>query len=144
MIRIGRIVAALLIICLIFTARPQAEDMKAAAQNYEASCAGCHATSGHGDGKGAMTLKTKPGDFTDCSRMAKFSDEELFKIVKSGGLAGGESADMPAYSAGYSDDEIHALVAYVRHFCDKQTRKSGMLDAAQTNSQLSTYSAPII
>ena len=104
---------------LVTTHRLWAADIKAAAQNYSDSCAGCHGASGHGDGKDAATLKTKPGDFTDCSRMAKFSDDQLFTIVKTGGQAGGESPDMPAYSAGYGDDEIHDLATYVRQFCKK-------------------------
>ncbi len=111
--------AELVIACLLATTRLWAADMKAAAQNYRDSCSGCHGASGHGDGKDAATLKTKPGDFADCSRMAKFSDAQLLKIVKDGGKAAGESADMPAWSNGYDDNEIQDLVAYVRQFCRK-------------------------
>jgi high-affinity iron transporter len=67
----------------------RAANLKAAANNYSESCAGCHGATGHGDGKDATTLKTKPGDFADCKRMAKFSDDQLFKIVKDGGSSRG-------------------------------------------------------
>lgn len=110
---------AVLTACFISATRLSAADMNAAAQNYSDSCTGCHGASGHGDGKDAATLKTKPGDFANCPRMAKFSDEQLFKIIKDGGPAGGESADMSSWSKGYDDDEIRDLVAYVRQFCRK-------------------------
>jgi high-affinity iron transporter len=113
------LVSVLLATFVVTATRLRAADMKAAAQNYADSCAGCHGASGHGDGKDAATLKTKPGDFTDCSRMAKFSDDQLFNIVKNGGQAAGEGPDMPAYSEGYGDNEIHDLVTYVRQFCKK-------------------------
>lgn len=115
--RMPLVLVSLLLTFFVTAARLWAADMKAAAQNYSDSCGGCHGASGHGDGKDAATLKTRPGDFTDCSRMAKFTDDQLFKIVKAGGQAGGESPDMPAYSAGYGDDEIHDLISYVRQFC---------------------------
>jgi len=117
--KILTLILALAGIWLATTRAAHSADMKAAADNYKDACAGCHGAAGHGDGKDAATLKTKPGDFAGCSRMAKFSDDQLFKIIKGGGQAGGESADMPGFSAGYGDDEIHDLVAYLRQFCKK-------------------------
>jgi len=96
-----------------------AEDLAAAEQNYIGFCLKCHGEDGKGDGPAAATLKTKPRDFTDCARMAKESDDMLFKVIKNGGAPNGFSPDMQAWSTGFEDDEIRGLVAYVRTFCKK-------------------------
>lgn len=96
-----------------------ADDLADAQQNYQTFCSKCHGDSGKGDGASAATLSTKPRDFADCARMAKESDEVLFKVIKEGGKANGFSADMQAWSQGFDDGEIHGLVAYVRTFCKK-------------------------
>ncbi len=62
------VAVGMLITCVVATTRLWAADMKAVAQNYSESCSGCHGASGRCDGKGAATLKTKPRDFTECSR----------------------------------------------------------------------------
>lgn len=96
-----------------------ADDLADAKQNYQTFCSKCHGDTGKGDGASAATLSTKPRDFADCARMAKESDEVLFKVIKDGGKANGFSADMQAWSQGFDDGEIHGLVAYVRTFCKK-------------------------
>ncbi|HYB91206.1 MAG TPA: cytochrome c [Candidatus Binataceae bacterium] len=96
-----------------------AADLAAAKQNYKTFCTKCHGPEGKGDGTAAATLKTKPRDFTDCARMAKETDDVLFKVIKNGGPAAGFSADMQAWSSGFEDDEIRDLIAYVRTFCKK-------------------------
>jgi len=96
-----------------------AADLAAAKQNYSTFCVKCHGADGKGNGSGAATLKTKPRDFADCARMAKESDDTLFKVIKNGGPSAGFSADMQSWSSGFEDDEIHGLVAFVRTFCKK-------------------------
>ncbi len=99
-------------------ARPSiAEDLAGAKTNYTTFCVKCHGAEGKGNGSAAATLKTKPRDFTDCARMAKLSDDNLFNVIKNGGAANGLSADMTAWSTGFEDSEIHDLVGYVRTFC---------------------------
>jgi len=94
-------------------------DMAEAQSNYTTFCAKCHGATGKGNGSGAATLATKPRDFTDCARMAKESDDVLFKTIKQGGKANGFSADMQAWNNAFEDGEIKDLVAYVRTFCKK-------------------------
>lgn len=43
----------------------------------------------------------------------------MFNVIKNGGQAGGLSKDMPPWSQGLEDDEIKALVAYIRSLCKK-------------------------
>lgn len=82
-------------------------------------CAKCHGSSGKGDGKEAGTLATKPKDLTDCPRMATFTEDKLFAIVKNGGEKSGLSKDMPPYADSLEDDEIRDTLAYVRSLCPK-------------------------
>lgn len=60
-------------------------------------CVGCHGASGKGDGRAAAAIKPKPGDFTDCKRLAEDSDTTLFKIIKGGSQSVGRSPMMPAW-----------------------------------------------
>jgi cytochrome c oxidase cbb3-type subunit III len=86
---------------------------------YKIYCARCHGFTGHGDGADAGTLKSHPRDFTDCKLMTTISDDTMFKAIKGGGAAVNLPSDMPSWSAGLSDDQIHELMKYVRGFCQK-------------------------
>ena len=90
-----------------------------AALLYKVYCGRCHGFEGHGDGADAGTLKTHPRDFTNCKLMATISDDTMFKAIKDGGAAVNLPNDMPSWSAGLSDDQIHSLMAYIRKFCPK-------------------------
>ena len=96
-----------------------AADVARGKATYGELCAKCHGPSGKGDGKEAATLTTKPKDLTDCQRMLGFKEEQLFKVVKEGGAAGGLSKDMPSYADALEDDEIRDTLAYIRSLCPK-------------------------
>ena len=95
-----------------------AADMKAAAKpvsNIDAAalykaqkCAGCHQT----DGKGNKNMGEMP-DFTDAAWQKKESDSHLANAIRKG------KKPMPAYEGKITDDEIKALVGYVRSFAKK-------------------------
>ena len=104
---------------LVAIATASYADVTAANGNYATFCAKCHGDSGKGNGSGAATLATKPRDFTDCARMAKESDDMLFKVIKEGGKPSGLSGDMQAWNNAFEDAEIRDLVIYVRSFCKK-------------------------
>lgn len=86
---------------------------------YGELCAKCHGAAGKGDGKEAATLATKPKDLTDCARMSGFTTDQLFRIIKEGGPAGGLSKDMPAYADALDDGEIRDTLAYIQGLCPK-------------------------
>lgn len=88
-----------------------------AASVYAKLCASCHGDDGQGDGPAASAMNPKPGDFTECERMATHSDKMLFEIIKEGGQAVGHSPMMPPWKSVLTDSEIHELVTYVRSFC---------------------------
>ncbi len=81
-----------------------------AKETFAKACAKCHGPDGKGDTK--MGKKAEVKDFTDAKTMASFKDEDLTKAIKEGVKDGDKTRMKPA--EGVSDDEIKALVAYVR------------------------------
>ena len=80
---------------------------------YSQNCAACHGDKGHGDGAAGKYLKPPPSDFA--TSLKGKTDDWIAKAIKGGGAAIGESPTMPAY-ASLSDDQIKALVAYIKSF----------------------------
>jgi cytochrome c6 len=85
---------------LVVSAR--AED---AAALYKAKCAACHGADGKGDTAAGKKLGAR--DFHS-PEVAKMSDDELFDITKKG------KEKMPAYDKKLTDDQIKALIKYIR------------------------------
>jgi len=80
-------------------------------------CVVCHGETGKGDGIGAAALDPKPRNYTDKAWQAKVTDEDIKKIISSGGLAVGKSPLMPPQSdLKDKPAELDALVKYIRAF----------------------------
>lgn len=75
---------------------------------WDKQCKKCHAEDGSGKTKLGEKLKIK--DYTDAATLAEMSDEDLFNATKNGV----EKTKMKGYAAKLSDEEITALVAYMR------------------------------
>ena len=88
-------------------AAANAADAKA---NWEKTCAKCHGADGKGDTKIGKTLEIK--DFTDAKVQAGYKDADMIKAIKEG-IKDGDKIRMKA-AEDLSDDEIKALVTYVR------------------------------
>jgi cytochrome c553 len=89
-----------------------------AKENYANLCAKCHGE----DGKGATKMGEKLGikDFTDAKVQDAFKDEQAIKSIKEGKKSDDGRTLMKPFVTGVdtplSDDEVKALVAYVRAF----------------------------
>lgn len=81
-----------------------------AKQTWETTCAKCHGADGKGDTKMGKKLDIK--DLTDAKLQASVKDEEMLKAIKEG-VRDGEKLKMKA-AEGLNDEEMKALVAYVR------------------------------
>ena len=114
---IGTVIVGLVIVLWTRVPFAAGPDLERGKTTYKELCAKCHGSGGEGDGKEASTLNTKPQDLTDCIRMAKFNDEQLFRAIKEGGPAIKLSKDMPSYSESMEDDEIHDVLAFIRTLC---------------------------
>lgn len=68
-------------------------------------CTGCHGA----DGKGNPNIKDVP-NFTDAAWQKKTPDSEMIKTITNG------HKPMPAYKDKLNEEQIKALVAYVRSF----------------------------
>lgn len=84
-----------------------------AKENWEKLCAKCHGA----DGKGQTKMGQKLGirDYTDAKVQEELKDDVAFKSLKEG-LKDKEGKTLMKPVEGLSDDEIKALVAYVRTF----------------------------
>ncbi len=84
---------------------------------YKTYCWQCHGMKGTGNGINVRDMSVQPRDHTDTKEMSSRTDDELFKAIKEGGQAISKSVLMPPWGGNLSDDEIHALVNYLRALC---------------------------
>jgi cytochrome c6 len=78
---------------------------------WDANCAQCHGKAGNADTKMGKTLNAK--DLTSPSVQAGFTDAKATQSIKEGVKENGKTT-MKAFGGKLTDDEIKALVAYVR------------------------------
>ena len=79
--------------------------------NWANNCAQCHGPDGRANTKMGKQLSAK--DLTDPKVQAAFSDAKATQSIKEGVKQGGKTT-MKAFGGKLTDDEIKALVAYVR------------------------------
>jgi mono/diheme cytochrome c family protein len=101
--------ASLIVTLLVASAiSGRAADAKAL---WTANCTPCHGANGNGDTKMGKTLGA--ADLTDAKKQASFTDAQATAAIKDGLKQGGKTT-MKAFGGKLSDDDIKALVAYVR------------------------------
>ena len=86
----------------------KAADPKA---NWANNCAQCHGPTGKGDTKMGKMLSAM--DLTDPKKQASFTDAQAATAIKDGIKQNGKTT-MKAFRGKLSEEEIKALVAYVR------------------------------
>jgi len=82
-----------------------------ATENWNKDCAQCHGKTGAADTKMGKKLNAK--DLTDAKTQASFTDAEAAKAIKEGIKENGKTM-MKGFGDKLSDEEVAALVAYVR------------------------------
>ena len=90
----------LIFLSIALSARPASEG----GDLFKEKCSMCHGP----DGKGYPALKTP--DFTDPKVQTALSDKEITEAIKNGK----KGTAMPPFGDKLSDDQIHALVTYIR------------------------------
>jgi cytochrome c553 len=95
--------------CAAMVVSASAADVK---ENWDKNCAKCHGPDGKGDTKTGKKLEIK--DLTDAKVQASLKDDAMFKAIKEG-VKDGDKVRMKA-AEGLSDEEMKALVTYVRKF----------------------------
>src|SRR6266700_8196346 len=81
-------------------------------ENWEKNCASCHGKDGKGETKAGRKADVK--NLTDATYQASFTDEQMFKQIKEGMKDKNGKEKMKAFGGTLSDDEIKALLAFVR------------------------------
>jgi cytochrome c553 len=81
-------------------------------ESWEKTCTKCHGSDGKGATKIGKVLGIK--DFTDAQYHNSLKDEQMIKAIKEGIKDGDNTKMKPA--EGLNDEDIKALVAYVRAF----------------------------
>ncbi len=82
-----------------------------AAENWNKDCTQCHGKTGAADTKMGKKLNAK--DLSSPKVQASFTDAEAAKAIKEGIKENGKTM-MKAFGDKLSDEEVTALVAYVR------------------------------
>src|SRR5258707_7105628 len=102
----------LVITCALLMAGAVSVKAADAKEIWAKDCAKCHAE----DGKGKTKMGEKLGvkDYTDAKVQADMKDEKMTKAIKEG-IKEDDKTKMKAVTE-LSDDEVKALVAYVRAF----------------------------
>ena len=89
---------------------------------YLGLCATCHGGDGRGSWRATVFL-IRPGDLADAARMRAHTDQYLFEIIKNGGAPLGRPG-MPAFGGSLGDDDLRALVAYLRTLGEQRAERS--------------------
>ena len=101
------VAATVLSLCSVFGAANRNEAAAAdAATIYNRQCVSCHGRDGRG--RTRKGRQTRARDMTDASWQDDVSDERLFNSISNG------RNKMPAFHKKISENDIDALVAYVR------------------------------
>ncbi|MEW5915242.1 MAG: cytochrome c, partial [Gemmatimonadota bacterium] len=97
---------------------PAAALDRSAAGLYARFCAGCHGTTGAGDGPNAQYLPVRPAPHRASAAMSQRPDDSLFDTIAGGGEIMNRSPRMPAFGQTLTAQEISSLVRYIRSLCD--------------------------
>jgi mono/diheme cytochrome c family protein len=95
----------------LLIAAPLATHAADAKTNWDNNCVQCHGKDGRADTKMGKTLSAK--DLTDPKVQAAFTDAKATQSIKEGVKQNGKTT-MKAFGGKLTDQEIKALVAYVR------------------------------
>jgi cytochrome c553 len=108
--RIMRIIIVVAASLLLGVASLRAADAK---ENWEKNCVSCHGKDGKGETKAGKKAGVK--DLTDANYQNSLTDEKMAQQIK-GGMKEGGKEKMKPFGDKLSDEEIKALIGYVRAF----------------------------
>jgi mono/diheme cytochrome c family protein len=100
------------IVALLLLPHPVPKTATGAQRVYLTHCASCHGADGHGSWRATLFL-LRPGNLADEAAVGALTDDYLFALIKHGGGSLGKPG-MPAFGFHLSDEQIRALVSYVR------------------------------
>ncbi len=100
-----------IVMAIAFVALPLLAAGPDAAAIYKSKCAMCHAANGSGDTPTGKSMKVRD---LRSDEVQKKTDEQIEKSIENG------KGKMPAYKSKLSDEEIDALVKFIRDLVPKK------------------------
>jgi len=97
-------------LCIAAMTSMRAAEVK---ENWEKHCQKCHGADGKGNTK--MGRQSGVKDYTDPKAQAELKEENAVKIIKEG-IVEKDKRKMDPYKDKLTDEEIKALIAYIRAF----------------------------
>jgi mono/diheme cytochrome c family protein len=139
----GALVVLLLAFPLALAAQPTASVDAAAphplalpandgARIYAAACAACHGADGGGRTASEVGFTIPLPDFTDCSFANREADADWSATIHRGGPQRGFDRTMPPFGRALSDEQIDAVIAHLRSFCNDKRWPRGDLNMPRT------------
>ncbi len=104
---------------------PSDEALLEGGKLYAVACAACHGVDGSGlqpDHPNYDAFDPRPRDLTDPLFNSREPRADWFLVTKHGGPSLGLSDQMPGYGEAFSDDQIHAVIDFI---------KLGLVDASK-------------
>ena len=95
---------------------------------YESACLGCHGPDGRGMPQSTLGFDVEVPDFTDCSFATPEPDGDWSAVILHGGPARAFDRRMPAFAGALGDDDVRAILGYVRTMCTDETWPPGELN----------------
>jgi len=115
-----------------------APDMHAKAKKlYDLDCALCHGATGDGKTDLAKDMQLNMVDWTDPKTLANLSDQTLFDAIRKG-----KGKMPPEDPSRAKDDEIKALVTYIRQFAKDHPAPAAAPDAQPASTPEPAPAAP--
>jgi len=132
-----------LLVVLVLTPRP---DLRAAIDNspdceavsepededgeelYMQACATCHGIDGKGVPASRLGFETPPADFTDCNFATREPDADWIAVAHQGGPVRGFAREMPAFGDALTEEELEAILAFIRTLCEEDEWPRGELN----------------
>ncbi len=94
-------------------------------QLFKFYCAQCHGLEGKGDGPNVgKEFPVDPRNFTQADEMEKLSDADIKNVILDGGPSASKSPMMPPWGKTLSEEEVDALVKYLRKLCNSTGKAS--------------------
>ena len=114
------IVTTLLLVGLSGIAAAQSDEVE---QVFGFYCAQCHGMEGKGDGPNVTAdFPVDPRNFTNAEEMEKLSDADIKNVILEGGPVVSKSPMMPPWGKTLSEEQIDALVKYLRKLCNCEAK----------------------
>lgn len=95
---------------------------------YEQACSSCHGPDGRGMPQSTLGFDIPVPDFTDCSFATPEPDGDWSAVILHGGPARAFDRRMPAFNGALSDEDVRAILGYVRTMCTDDSWPPGELN----------------